>query len=124
MILPDNLKSCGFACMMNFADIVRKGFSKSECVQQINEQASTELSRHLTQSEIAALTRSFTPAQLMIGIRKVYSKILYKKNQVLIQYGYGYLKFQLFLSSNQGFSCEVSPTRTPGDGNCLLHGNI
>ena len=83
MILPDNLKSCGFACMMNFADIVRKGFSKSECVQQINEQASTELSRHLTQSEIAALTKSFTPAQLMIGIRKVYSKILYIKSKYL-----------------------------------------
>ena len=121
-MISDNLKYCGFAGMMNFADAVRKGFSKSECVQQINDQASTELSRHLTQSEIAALTKSFTPAQLMIGIRKVYSKILYKKNQVLFQYGYGYLKFQLFLSSNQGFSCEVSPTRTPGDGNCLLHG--
>ena len=79
MILSDNLKSCDFAGMMNFADVVRKGFSKSECVQQINDQAATELSRHLTQSEIAALTRSFTPAQLMIGIRKVYSKILYKK---------------------------------------------
>ena len=57
--------------MMNFADAVRKSFSKRECVHQINDQASTELGRHLTQSEIDALTRSFTPAQLMIGIRKV-----------------------------------------------------
>ena len=57
--------------MMNFADAVRKGFSKRECVYLINDQASTELSRHLTQSEIDALTRSLTPAQLMVGIRKV-----------------------------------------------------
>ena len=40
----------------------------------------------------------------------------------IFQYGFGFLKFQLLLCRKPEFACDVSPTKTPADGNCLLHG--
>ena len=37
------------------------------------------------------------------------------------KYGFGSLKFLLFLCKNPILKCEFSPTVTPRDGNCLLH---
>ena len=37
------------------------------------------------------------------------------------KYGFGSLKFLLFLCKNPNLKCEFSPTVTPRDGNCLLH---
>ena len=40
------------------------------------------------------------------------------------QYGYGSLKFLLFLCKNPHLKCDFSPAPTPRDGNCLLHAII
>ena len=46
--------------MMNYAEALRKSLTPMECLQQINDQAFTELSRPLTELEVDALTKNFS----------------------------------------------------------------
>ena len=41
---------------------------------------------------------------------------------IYLQYGYGSVRFLLMLCENSDYKCFFSPTMTPRDGNCLLHG--
>ena len=66
--------------MMNYSEAAIRGFSTMECLQYINDQASTELQRALANFELDGLIKNFTPAQLMKNIKEVnsfYSKIMY-----------------------------------------------
>ena len=62
--------------MMNYSEAAIRGFSTKECLQYINDQASTELRRALTNFELEVLTKNFTPAQLIKNIKEVYIYIL------------------------------------------------
>ena len=77
-------------------------------ISEIQNQAETERSCKLNGEEMLSLLNHLPADSLLLGIRK---------------YGYGFLKFQLLLSKNPEWKCEVSPTPTPPDGDCLLHGN-
>ena len=73
----------------------------------IQSQAETELRRNLSKEEEAFLFRSFPPNILLGKIQK---------------FGYGFLKFQLYLRQRPEMPCEASLYPTPRDGNCLIHG--
>ena len=62
--------------MMNYSEAVRKSLTPMELLHQMNCQALTELSRPLTELEVDALTKNFTPMQLMKGIKEVYFSLL------------------------------------------------
>ena len=92
---------------MNFSQAVRGKMSTSVAISAIQSQAETELGRQLTKEEETFLfTNCDNPISLLGMIQK---------------YGYGYLKFQLFLKDRPESSCQVSPQQVPRDGNCLIH---
>ena len=91
---------------MSFSQAVKGQLSNSGAIWSIQSQAETELGRKLDKEEEYFLFNKFPPIILLGNIQK---------------YGYGYLKFQLFLKERQGMSCEASPLQTPRDGNCLIH---
>ena len=41
--------------------------------------------------------------------------------QRIQKYGFGTIKFMMFLNKRPHFKCDVSPNATPRDGNCLFH---
>ena len=109
---------------MNFSHAVKGQLTRLGAISGIQSQAETELGRKLLNEEEPFLLSSTSPNILLGQIQKVNINI-YLLNQlqlIHIQYGYGYLKFLLFLSQRDGMSCDVSPDLTPRDGNCLLHG--
>ena len=57
--------------MMNFARAVKGRQSRSGSLQAIQDQAMTELRRSLNQSEVDALTRRFSPIELVGKIQEV-----------------------------------------------------
>ena len=91
--------------MMNFSQAVKGQLTRPGAVRAIQSQAETELGRKLTKEEESLLFSKSHPNIFLGQIQK---------------YGYGFLKFQLFLSQRPELSCEVSPTQTPRDGNCLI----
>ena len=93
---------------MNFSQAVRGQLTTSGAINAIQSQAETELGRNLSKEEESFLFSHTHPTLLSGQIQK---------------YGYGFLKFQLFLKQRPDMSCEVSPNNTPRDGNCLIHGN-
>ena len=92
---------------MNFSQAVRGQVTTSGAIKAIQSQAETELGRNLSKEEENFLFSHTNPSLLFGQIQK---------------YGYGFLKFQLFLKQKPDMSCEVSPNNTPRDGNCLIHG--
>jgi hypothetical protein len=110
---------------MSFARAVRGGSLRSDSLKIVQDQAEIELSRKLSQEEIAQLTAHSSLTALCDKIQQVILYIVYcsTSHNMLLQYGYGYLKFQLLICNKQNMPCAVSPTPTPGDGNCLIHGN-
>ena len=91
---------------MNFSQAVKGQLTRPGAIRAIQSQAETEIGRNLTKSEESFFFTNNPPNILLSNIQK---------------YGYGFLKFQLFLSQKPYKSCEVSPTVTPRDGNCLIH---
>ena len=63
--------------MMNFAEAAKTSIPRKGCLDDINDQALTELRRPLTKSEVDNLAKNFTPAQLMKDIKEVSSYRLY-----------------------------------------------
>ena len=90
---------------MNFSQAVKGQARRPGAVRAIQSQAETELGRKLSKEEESLLFSNCHPNIFLGQIQK---------------YGYGFLKFQLFLSQRPELSCEVSPTLTPRDGNCLI----
>ena len=109
---------------MNFAQIVKKKSVRENEIELIQSQAETELSRELSISEQSLLFSKFPQSQLCQQILKVCIKIYFLQLIILIQYGYGFLKFSLLLCNKPELSCEVSQNVTPGDGDCLIHGEF
>ena len=92
--------------MMNFTQAVKGQLSTPAAIMAIQSQAETELGRNLSKEEESILFSNASPKVLLGQIQK---------------YGYGFLKFQLFMSQRPEMSCEASPNLTPRDGNCLIH---
>ena len=90
---------------MNFSQAVKGQLTRPSAVRAIQSHAETELGRKLSKEEESLLFSNCHPNILLGQIQK---------------YGYGFLKFQLFLSQRPELSCEVSPSQTPRDGNCLI----
>ena len=92
--------------MMNFSQAVKGQLTHPAAILAIQSQAETELGRSLTKEEESYLLSKNTPHILLGQMQK---------------YGFGFLKFQLFLSQSPQMSFEASPNPTPRDGNCLIH---
>ena len=72
----------------------------------ILSQAELELGHPLTEAEKQIL---FSVSSQETFIHKI------KK------YGFGTIKFMMFLNKRPHFKCDISPNATPRDGNCLFH---
>ena len=92
--------------MMNFSQALKGQLSTPAAIMAIQSQAETELGRYLSKEEESILFSNTSPNILLGQMQK---------------YGYGFLKFQLFLKGRPGASCQVSPSPIPRDGNCLIH---
>ena len=91
---------------MNFSQAVRGQLTTPSAIMAIQSQAETELGRNLSKEEESFLFSNTNPKVVLGEMQK---------------YGYGFLKFKLFLSQRPEMSCETSPHQTPRDGNCLIH---
>ena len=90
---------------MNFSQAVKGLLSTPAAIMAIQSQAETELGRKLNREEESFLFANTNPNIVLGQMRK---------------YGYGFLKFQLFLMQRPEMSCATSPNQTPRDGNCLM----
>ena len=92
--------------MMNFSQAVKGQLTTPAAIMAIQSQAETELGRNLSKEEETYLFSKSQPNILLRQMQK---------------FGFGFLKFQLFLRQRPEMSCEASPNQTPRDGNCLIH---
>ena len=95
-------------------------------LKHLQEQALLELKRELNNDEIKTILKNDKLEDFCAKINKVenlwYQFKIYKST-LFTQYGFGWLQYVLYVSSNHTFPCEASKQKTAGDGDCLIHGD-
>ena len=111
---------------MNFAQALKCPLTRGSMLNSMHSRAEVELGHKLSKDEISKLAQKFSLDYVFYASEKV---ILYNKYIISYifrspQFGFGSLKFMLFLCKNPNLNCKFSLTATPRDGNCLLHAII
>ena len=107
---------------MNYSRATKHFKTRSQAIDEVVSQSIFELGRPLSKAEETSLFEKFSPQLVADRIHAVMIFTFHIFCITLFQYGYGTIKFLMLICGQSALKCDVSPSVTPKDGNCLLHG--